>query len=237
MWAPSLGTFCLHFSHFLFSISDYLLVSFSFSSFSKCSWPMYCVFISCFESQQGKRWLTFCLYQCYFVTPFFFFCLSLFYNQQNLLPPPCCYFPLYWILFSTPFLPLWLSIFHCLSSLFPPQDPETALGRRSIQSYFPSPASTLLITHIYLASRVCQTHTYMHTKPVTSVCCQDNVFPEAYLPLPSLAKCLFVERKEKAAHVEWCLCSSIFLKKNERWSGMLMGSAIAAAQCAGWEGL
>lgn len=73
MWAPSLGTFCLHFSHFLFSISDYLLVSFSFSSFSKCSWPMYCVFISCFESQQGKRWLTFCLYQCYFVTPFFFF--------------------------------------------------------------------------------------------------------------------------------------------------------------------
>lgn len=50
----------------------------------------------------------------------FFFCLSLFYNQPNLLPPPCCYFPLYWIPFSTPFLPLWLSIFHCLSSLFPP---------------------------------------------------------------------------------------------------------------------
>lgn len=28
-----------------------------------------------------------------------FVCLNLFYSQPNLLPPPCCYFPLYWLPF------------------------------------------------------------------------------------------------------------------------------------------
>lgn len=108
---------CLISLHFVFLPSDYFLVSHSFSAFCKRSWLWQCDFTSWLQSwEAGGGWHCF-VFTSAVLLPFVF--LSLFYSQTNLLPPPCCYFLLYWIPFP-PTPPPWLSIFHCLCSLFPP---------------------------------------------------------------------------------------------------------------------